>query len=95
MVGQERQARAHLHLWHSKVSILSLVCVCVCVCVCVFVCAYACSYTHLHAHTRRYHNQSVLRMHVDTANTHVVSAIINVDQQVDKPWPLVILDHDG
>jgi prolyl 4-hydroxylase len=33
-------------------------------------------------------------MHVDTVNTHVVSAIINVDQDVDEPWYLVILDHD-
>lgn len=43
---------------------------------------------------RKYTNGSVLRMHVDTVNTHVVSAIINVDQKVDKDWPLVILDHD-
>lgn len=34
-------------------------------------------------------------MHVDTVNTHVVSAIINVDQDVDEDWPLLILDHDG
>ena len=33
---------------------------------------------------RKYTNGSVLRMHVDTANTHVVSAIINVDQELDK-----------
>jgi prolyl 4-hydroxylase len=32
-------------------------------------------------------------MHVDTVNTHVVSAIINVDQDVDEDWPLLILDH--
>ena len=32
---------------------------------------------------RKYTNGSVLRMHVDTVNTHVVSAIINVDQQLD------------
>lgn len=43
---------------------------------------------------RKYVNGSVLRMHVDTANTHVVSAIINVDQDVDVDWPLVILDHE-
>jgi hypothetical protein len=43
---------------------------------------------------RKYQNGSVLRMHVDTVNTHVVSAIINVDQGVDKDWPLIILDHD-
>lgn len=33
---------------------------------------------------RKYTNGSVLRMHVDTANTHVVSAIINVDQKIDQ-----------
>lgn len=32
-------------------------------------------------------------MHVDTANTHVVSCIINVAQQADQDWPLLILDH--
>ena len=31
---------------------------------------------------RKYVNNSILRMHVDTAQTHVVSAIINVDQDV-------------
>ena len=30
-------------------------------------------------------------MHVDTLQTHVVSAIINVDQDVDEPWLLKIL----
>ena len=34
-------------------------------------------------------------MHVDTITTHVVSAIINVDQHVVEDWPLVILDHSG
>jgi len=42
---------------------------------------------------RKYTNGSVLRMHVDTVNTHVVSAIINVDQDCDEDWPLLILDH--
>jgi len=42
---------------------------------------------------RKYTDGAVLRMHVDTVNTHVVSAIINVDQSVDEEWPLVILDH--
>lgn len=36
-----------------------------------------------------------LRDHVDIGETHIVSAIINVDQDVDKDWPLMILDHDG
>lgn len=43
---------------------------------------------------RKYSNNSILRMHVDTLATHVVSAIINVDQEVSKPWRLLILDHD-
>jgi hypothetical protein len=30
---------------------------------------------------RKYINGSVLRMHIDTAQTHVVSAIINIDQE--------------
>ena len=33
-------------------------------------------------------------MHVDTVGTHVVSAIINVDQEVDEDWRLLILDHE-
>ncbi len=40
---------------------------------------------------RKYNNGSVLRMHVDTVETHVVSAIINVDQGVEEDWPLLIL----
>ena len=46
-----------------------------------------------HSLSRRYNNGSVLRMHVDTVGTHVVSAIINVDQDVEQDWPLLILDH--
>lgn len=44
---------------------------------------------------RTYTNGSYLHLHADTANTHVVSGIINVDQKVDKPWPVQIFDHDG
>jgi prolyl 4-hydroxylase len=43
---------------------------------------------------RKYTNGSILRMHVDTVNTHVVSTIINVDQDVEEDWLLVILDHE-
>jgi len=43
---------------------------------------------------RKYTNGSVLRMHVDTVGTHVVSAIINVDQSVEEDWKLLILDHE-
>jgi len=34
----------------------------------------------------KYTNGSVLRMHVDTVNTHVVSAIINVDQVISDEY---------
>ena len=44
---------------------------------------------------RRYREGVLLRMHVDTLKTHVVSAIINVGQSVTEDWPLVILDHHG
>jgi hypothetical protein len=43
---------------------------------------------------RKYTDGAVLRMHVDTVNTHVVSAIINVGQRLREDWPLLILDHD-
>ncbi len=42
---------------------------------------------------RRYHRGTVLEPHRDRAATHVVSAILNVDQQVDRDWPLEIEDH--
>ena len=43
---------------------------------------------------RRYTEGAVLRMHADTSNTHVVSAIINVNQEeMQHDWPLLILDH--
>jgi hypothetical protein len=44
---------------------------------------------------RRYTNGAILRMHADTVSTHVVSAIINVDNEVNEPWLLEIMDHDG
>lgn len=44
---------------------------------------------------RVYTNKSTLAMHVDRWDTHVVSAIINVDQDTAKPWPLQITDHAG
>ena len=43
---------------------------------------------------RLYHRGSVLENHVDRIDTHAVSAIMNVDQMVDEPWPLYILDHN-
>ena len=44
---------------------------------------------------RRYYNGSVLRDHVDIGATHIVSAILNLGQDVDKVWPLQILDREG
>mmetsp|Transcript_24336 Transcript_24336/g.36093 ORF Transcript_24336/g.36093 Transcript_24336/m.36093 type:complete len:423 (-) Transcript_24336:102-1370(-) len=43
---------------------------------------------------RLYHNNSILTTHVDR-NPLVTSAIINVDQDVDEPWPLEVWGHDG
>ena len=33
--------------------------------------------------------------HLDHMQTHVVSAILNINQNVDEEWPLQIFDHDG
>lgn len=43
---------------------------------------------------RIYHNNSILAPHVDRIPL-VTSAIINVDQDLDEPWPLEVYDHDG
>ena len=42
---------------------------------------------------RVYHDQAVLKSHRDRLATHVVGAIINVDQDVNSEWPLIIEDH--
>ena len=42
---------------------------------------------------RVYGKDAVLKEHRDREKTHIVSAIINVDQNVDADWPLVIEDH--
>ena len=44
---------------------------------------------------RTYTNNSKLQMHVDALQTHAVSAIINVDQDVEEDWMLTIADHNG
>jgi len=44
---------------------------------------------------RKYTNGAKLMPHLDHMETHVISAILNIAQQVDEPWPLQILDHDG
>jgi len=42
---------------------------------------------------RVYKKGSVLMSHRDRLKTHIISAIINVDQEVDEEWPLVIEDN--
>lgn len=42
---------------------------------------------------RVYYDQAVLKSHRDRLETHIVSAIINVDQDVNTDWPLVIDDN--
>jgi prolyl 4-hydroxylase len=44
---------------------------------------------------REYKRDSYLKMHVDRYETHIISVIINVEQQVEQDWPLVIIDHYG
>mmetsp|Transcript_3198 Transcript_3198/g.9260 ORF Transcript_3198/g.9260 Transcript_3198/m.9260 type:complete len:542 (-) Transcript_3198:1506-3131(-) len=42
---------------------------------------------------RIYTEGSSLIDHVDRPDTHIISAIINVAQDVDEPWPLEIIGH--
>jgi prolyl 4-hydroxylase len=42
---------------------------------------------------RAYKDQAVLKSHRDRIETHIISAIINVDQVARKNWPLVIDDN--
>jgi len=42
---------------------------------------------------RRYLPGASLGMHHDRVKTHVASCTLNIAQDVDKPWPLVIEDH--
>ena len=43
---------------------------------------------------RTFKEGSVSAPHVDRL-PFVTSAIINVDQDVDEPWPLEVIGHDG
>ena len=42
---------------------------------------------------RIYHRGAALKCHRDRLETHIISVIINVSQDVDEPWPLVIEDN--
>lgn len=44
---------------------------------------------------RVYSRGNILNMHCDRPDTHIISAIINVQQDVEAPWPLQIKDHLG
>ena len=32
-------------------------------------------------------------MHVDRTSTHIISASLNIDQDVDQDWPFEVADH--
>ncbi len=42
---------------------------------------------------RVYHDKAVLVAHRDRLETHIISVIINVDQEVREDWPLIIEDN--
>ena len=42
---------------------------------------------------REYTNGAILDTHIDKGYTHILSAIINIHQ--DKPWPLIVYDHNN
>ena len=44
---------------------------------------------------RRYTRGATLVQHVDNIPTHIISAILQIDQKVNEDWPLTIVDHKG
>ncbi len=42
---------------------------------------------------REYRNGAILTPHRDRLDTHIISAILNIDQDVDEDWPLQIDDN--
>jgi hypothetical protein len=45
---------------------------------------------------RAYRNNAALWMHVDKADTHIISCILHVDRSEDaEPWPIFIEDFQG
>jgi prolyl 4-hydroxylase len=44
---------------------------------------------------RSYQNGATIAEHVDLAESNVISCLINVDQDVEEPWPFEIRDHTG
>ena len=48
--------------------------------------------THVYG-IRDYQRGALLEMHRDRLETHIISAIINVAQDINSPWPLCLEDH--
>ena len=44
---------------------------------------------------RRYTRGAVLLQHVDRIPSHIISAILQIDQKVDEDWPLTLVDNKG
>jgi prolyl 4-hydroxylase len=44
---------------------------------------------------RRYARGATLKVHRDRSSTHVFGATLNIAQQLDEAWPLIIEDHFG
>eukprot|EP00041_Stephanoeca_diplocostata_P003005 m.31156 g.31156 ORF g.31156 m.31156 type:complete len:485 (-) comp13955_c0_seq1:186-1640(-) len=45
---------------------------------------------------REYYRGNELRVHLDVIKTHVISAILNFDQEgMDEDWPLEVINHRG
>ena len=40
---------------------------------------------------RRYNTGSWLATHLDRIDTHVISVILQIDQDVDQDWPLFLI----
>lgn len=44
---------------------------------------------------RSYGRHSVLHLHRDRVDTHVISCIVHAEDRSDVPWPLDFIDHEG
>jgi prolyl 4-hydroxylase len=44
---------------------------------------------------RIYHRNSMLIDHVDRADTHLASAVLQIDQDLEDGWPLEVIGSDG
>ena len=38
---------------------------------------------------------AILLQHVDRLPSHILSAILQIDQNVDEDWPITFVDHEG